>query len=132
VLLDERTARSVHLPPSIHAVSNAPHDWLFPRVSVTMHHAGAGTVAAALRAGAPMLAAPIAVDQFFWSRRVEALGVGRVLRRRSFSARAVAEALVETARDRRLRQRAGQIRQALAAEDGTSRAVELMRQAINF
>ena len=130
VLLDEQTASSVHLPPSIYAVSSAPHEWLFPRVSVTVHHAGAGTVAAALRAGAPMLAAPIAVDQFFWSRRVEALGVGRVLRRRSFSARAVAEALVETARDRRLRQRAGQMQQALAAEDGLGRAVELIHQAV--
>ncbi len=132
VLLDEQTASSVHLPPSIYAISNVPHEWLFPRVSVTVHHAGAGTVAAALRAGAPMLAAPIAVDQFFWSRRVEALGVGRVLRRRSFSARAVAEALVETARDRRLRQRAGQMQQALAAEDGLGRAVELIRQTISL
>jgi sterol 3beta-glucosyltransferase len=116
----------MRLPASICAVSHAPHQWLFPRVSVAVHHAGAGTVAAALRAGTPMALAPIAVDQFFWSRRVEALGVGRALRRRPISARALAEALVETAHDRVMRQRARQMQQILSAEDGLGRAVEFI------
>ncbi len=126
VLMDARTAQSIRLPASIYALSNAPHAWLFPRVSVVAHHGGAGTVAAALRAGAPMVVAPIAVDQFFWSRRVEALGIGRALRRRPVSARALAQALVETARDNQARQRARLIQQALADEDGAGQAVALI------
>ncbi|MFC4879206.1 glycosyltransferase [Microbulbifer halophilus] len=35
------------------AIDAAPHDWLFPRVALAVHHGGAGTTAAALRAGIP-------------------------------------------------------------------------------
>lgn len=126
VLMDEQTASSVRLPASIYAVSNAPHEWLFPRVSVTVHHAGAGTVAAALRAGAPMVVAPIAVDQFFWSRRVEALGVGRALWRRPLSAVQLAEALTQVSGDNKIRRRAQELRQALACEDSFGRAIDLL------
>lgn len=129
VLMDAQTAQSVRRPASICAVSHAPHAWLFPRVSVAVHHAGAGTVAAALRAGAPMALAPIAVDQFFWSRRMEALGVGRALSGRPISARALAEALVQTARDNQARERARHMQQMLMAEDGLSRAVALIQRA---
>merc|ERR1719476_783174 len=34
-------------------VAKAPHEWLFPRVSLTVHHGGAGTMNAALRSGVP-------------------------------------------------------------------------------
>src|SRR5439155_25864439 len=33
--------------------SDTPHDWLFPRMAAVVHHGGAGTTAAALRAGVP-------------------------------------------------------------------------------
>lgn len=52
------------------------HDWLFPHVAAVIHHGGAVTTGAALRAGAPSLIAPIAVDQFFWAQRIQELGVG--------------------------------------------------------
>jgi len=32
-------------------IGEAPHDWLFPEMSAVVHHAGAGTTAAGLRAG---------------------------------------------------------------------------------
>lgn len=58
------------------SIGDVPHQWLFPRVSVAVHHAGAGTTAAALRAGIPSVAVPIFTDQPFWARRVYALGAG--------------------------------------------------------
>jgi len=42
----------------------APHHLLFPRVAAVVHHGGAGTTAAALRAGVPQVVLPIALDQF--------------------------------------------------------------------
>ena len=128
VLADEETARAAHLPPSIYATAGVSHEWLFPRVSVVVHHAGAGTVAAALRTGVPMITAPIAVDQFFWSKRVERLGVGRLLRARGHSAtNELAELMSEMIRDPRARDQAQEIQQWLAAEDGLGRAVEMIR-----
>lgn len=54
----------------------APHDWLLPRCVAVVHHGGAGTTAAGLRAGIPNIVVPHAVDQPFWGQRVAALGAG--------------------------------------------------------
>jgi sterol 3beta-glucosyltransferase len=41
-----------------------------------VHHGGAGTTAAGLRAGAPSIIIPSGNDQFAWGHRVYELGVG--------------------------------------------------------
>lgn len=37
----------------VFVTSSVPHTWLFPRVAAVIHHGGAGTTAAGLRAGVP-------------------------------------------------------------------------------
>ena len=58
------------------AIDDVPHAWLFPKMAAVVHHAGAGTTAAGLRAGVPSVPVPFAHDQPFWARRVFELGVG--------------------------------------------------------
>ena len=53
-----------------------PHDALFPRLAGVVHHGGAGTTAAGLRAGVPSACAPAVFDQHYHGRRLAALGVG--------------------------------------------------------
>lgn len=67
-----------------YVVTEVPHDWLFPRVKAAIHHGGAGTTGAALRAGAPQLVVPAFFDQYHWSVRVTELGVGARLVPREF------------------------------------------------
>lgn len=87
------------LPDSVRPISFAPFDWLFPRCSVSVHHAGAGTAHLAARAGIPSVTVPIAMDQPFWAERMSAVGVGaRPLDRRRVTASAVRAALDEVAR----------------------------------
>lgn len=62
------------LPDQVYALDYAPHSWLFPRVAASVHHAGAGTTAAALRAGIPSVPVPHSGDQPFWARRAHKLG----------------------------------------------------------
>jgi sterol 3beta-glucosyltransferase len=57
-------------------LESAPHSWLFPRMAAVVHHGGAGTTAAGLRAGVPSIIIPSGTDQFAWGRRVYELGVG--------------------------------------------------------
>ncbi|ESV60946.1 family 28 glycosyl transferase [Mycobacteroides abscessus MAB_091912_2446] len=47
-------------------VTEVPHRWLFPHVAAVVHHCGAGTTAAGLRAGVPTVAVPGLGDQPFW------------------------------------------------------------------
>ncbi len=63
-------------PENILYLDAAPHSWLFPRCKLVIHHGGAGTTAAGLRAGIPNIIVPHAVDQPFWGRRVRAIGAG--------------------------------------------------------
>src|SRR6266498_1137712 len=58
-------------PPSIYPLKSVPHDWLFPQVDAVIHHGGAGTTAAGLRAGVPAIIKPFFGDQFFWGDRIE-------------------------------------------------------------
>lgn len=64
------------LPDTIFMLTSAPHSWLFPRMAAVVHHGGAGTTAAGLRAGVPNIVIPHSNDQFAWARRVHELGAG--------------------------------------------------------
>jgi sterol 3beta-glucosyltransferase len=64
------------LPKSVLRLEEAPHNWLLPRAAAIVHHGGAGTTAAALRAGIVAVTVPFFGDQAFWGQRVEALGAG--------------------------------------------------------
>jgi sterol 3beta-glucosyltransferase len=45
-------------PDSCYVVKSIPHDWLFPNIDAALHHGGAGTTGATLRAGIPTLIKP--------------------------------------------------------------------------
>ena len=63
-------------PPNILRVGYVPHDWLFQRASCVVHHGGAGTTAAALRAGVPSVIVWHMLDQSYWGAVLSTLGVG--------------------------------------------------------
>jgi len=75
------TQAEVPLPDYILSVKSAPHDWLFPQIDAAVHHGGAGTTGASLRAGLVTVIKPYFGDQYFWGNRVEDLGVGLSIRK---------------------------------------------------
>ena len=101
-----------------------PFDWLFPRVAAVVHHGGAGTTAASLRAGLPTIVVPFFLDQFYWGRRVFELGVGpRPIPRKRLEAETLAAALRLATGDAGMRERAAALSRRIRAEDGVARAV---------
>lgn len=56
------------------------HDALLPRCRGAVHHGGAGTTYATLRAGIPTLICAVFGDQPFWGSRLEKLGIGTTFR----------------------------------------------------
>jgi len=113
----------------IFVLQQAPHDWLFPRMSAIVHHGGAGTTAEALRAGKPSVIVPFIVDQLFWGRRVEALGAGTApIPAKKLTAKRLAAAIERAAGDPAMRERAERIGRELCAEHGLDRAVEFIQE----
>ncbi|MBL8876710.1 MAG: glycosyltransferase family 1 protein [Phycisphaerae bacterium] len=52
----------------------APHSLLMPRAAASVHHAGAGSAAQALRSGRPSVSVPFVNDEFDIAHRMQQLG----------------------------------------------------------
>jgi sterol 3beta-glucosyltransferase len=112
------------LPDTVIRIDEAPHDWLFPRVSAVVHHGGAGTTAAGLRVGRPTVVCPFIGDQPFWGSRVQALGVGsEPIPQKNLTAEKLAAAIRLVTADLRMRREAEALGERLRLEDGVANAV---------
>lgn len=104
-------------------VDEVPHEWLFPRVAAVVHHAGAGTTAATLRAGVPSV--PISFtangDQTFWARRLVRLGAApTAFGARRLRADRLADAITAAITAPGHRRAAEDIAGRIAGEDGAA------------
>jgi len=112
------------LPSNFFIVGETSHSWLFPRMSMVIHHGGAGTSHAAAHAGVPSIVIPFAGDQFFWAHRLGSAGVAPAyVEHRKIDAAALARAISFAERDD-VRARAKELGALMAQEDGVRNAVE--------
>lgn len=118
------------LPPEVFALDEAPHDWLFPQMAAVVHHGGAGTTGAGLRAGVPTVICPFFGDQPFWGRRVATLGAGPApIPQKRLTAEALAGAIGAAVSDEGMRACAAALGATIRAEDGVGRAVAVLAQS---
>jgi len=119
------------LPESVFLLDYAPHSWLFPQMAGVVHHGGAGTTAAALRAGVPSMIVAHMGDQPYWGQRVFDLGVGAApLRRHTLTAEKLAQGITTLVTDRQMRQEAAQLGEHLQAETGVANAVAAVKSIV--
>lgn len=103
-------------------VDDVPHALLFPRTAAVVHHCGAGTTAAGVRAGVPAVPVPIQFDEGFWAGRLVALGVApAAVPLRRLTAESLAAAVTRAVREPRFAERARLLGARVRAEDGTAR-----------
>lgn len=111
------------LPPQVFVVGPTPHEALFPRCALVIHHGGSGTTHSACRAGVPSLVMPFAADQFFWADRLQQLGVApAALSPKRLDAARLASAIAVAERAD-TRSRANSLGRAMTVEDGVANAV---------
>ncbi|HEX4066117.1 MAG TPA: glycosyltransferase [Acidobacteriaceae bacterium] len=104
-------------------IRHAPHDYLFPRVAAAVHHGGAGTTAAAVRAGIPSVLVPFYGDQPFWARCLARQAVAPpAVERKSLTPVGLASAIAQTQQPAMV-QRAAALGRAIRAEDGIAEAL---------
>ena len=112
-------------------LESAPHSWLFPRTAAVVHHGGAGSTAAGLRAGVPSVVVPFMADQPFWGGRVHRLGAGtKPIPRAGLTAARLESAVRRAVTDPAIRQRAAALGRLLRTEDGVGTAVGLFQDHI--
>ncbi|KAL4609748.1 hypothetical protein ACB092_08G003800 [Castanea dentata] len=108
----------------VQLLDNCPHDWLFPRCIAVVHHGGAGTTAAGLKAACPTAVVPFFGDQPFWGERVHARGVGPApIPIDEFSREKLVDA-INFMLDPEVKKRALEVADAMKNEDGVTGAVK--------
>ena len=113
--------------PDMLVAEGFSHARALPRVAAAVHHGGAGTVATSLMAGVPTVVVPFFADQFFWGRRVAALGAGpEPLPMARLDAPGLAGRLRDVLASPSMRERAAGLGARLRAEDGVAAAVALI------
>ncbi|KAI8368694.1 hypothetical protein BD560DRAFT_398455 [Blakeslea trispora] len=117
-------------PGTIYQIDSVPHDWLFPQIQGVVHHGGAGTTAAGLRAGLPTVIKPFFGDQRFWSQRVEELQVGVCLTK--LKEGPLTEALKTITQNEAMVIKARKLGEAIQKENGPRNAVENMYRELEF
>ncbi|WP_371601146.1 glycosyltransferase [Streptomyces sp. NBC_00564] len=102
-------------------VDEVPHSVLFPQMAAVVHHGGAGTTAAGLRAGVPAVPVPIQFDEGFWAARLVSLGVApRAVPLRGLTSYRLEAALVRATTEPSYRRRAQSLAAGIGTEDGVS------------
>jgi sterol 3beta-glucosyltransferase len=107
----------------LHVLGTADHDALFPACKAAVHHGGAGTTRASLRAGLPTWICSVFADQPFWGSRCRELGVGGCFPFPKPDEHRLATALAELDRVE-VRERAARLGERLRAGDGLARAAD--------
>ncbi len=118
------------LPEDIFMLESAPHSWLFPRMACVVHHGGAGTTAAGLRAGVPGVIIPFGNDQFAWGRRVSELGVGTSIPRKKLTADNLSQA-ISFALKPEIQNAAKDLGTRIQSENGVETAVKIIRESLD-
>jgi len=129
---DEDIKSSIHesFPDYIYSIDKIPHDWLFPRVAAVVHHGGAGTTAASLRAGKPTIIKAYFGDQMFWSERLNELGVGIAVKKLTVTK--LSNAISRAVRDTTMREKATLLGRIISEENGVAVAVQCIYRDLDF
>lgn len=113
-------------------VRRTPHRLVFPRCAAVVHHAGAGTTHATLRAGAPSIPVPHVSDQFQWADELERLGAAaKQLRRTKLSASALAGRIATVIGNDAMKAAAMAMRDRMKNDDGPSTAAGLIEKVVS-
>jgi sterol 3beta-glucosyltransferase len=114
---------------NVFEIESCPHDWLFPQCAAVVHHGGAGTLAAGIRAGRPTIVCATQGDQPFHGSIAQAQGVGLYLGMvgsPKLTPEKVAAAITEAATDPAISAAAEAMGEQVRAEDGVATAISFI------
>lgn len=118
------------VPGTIEVHSWVPQLAVLKKADAFITHAGAGGSQEGLATGTPMVAVPLAVDQFGNADMLVQLGVARRLSMEEVTAGALREAVTALVADPEVARRSAEISQDMSKEGGTSQAADIIEAAL--
>ena len=121
---------------NVFEIDACPHEWLFPQCAAVVHHGGAGTIAAGIRAGVPSIVCAIQGDQPFYGSLVRRAGVGKYLGMigsKALTADALAEGITAVITSQSVINEARKMRSKVQQEDGVMNAIDFIdKMAVSY
>lgn len=121
---------------NVFEIESCPHDWLFPQCAAVVHHGGAGTLAAGIRAGCPTVVCATQGDQPFHGSLVQANGIGRYLGMvgsSKLTAESIATGITQVMTDQSIIATAQALGERVQSEDGVANAINFIdKMAASF
>ncbi len=112
-------------------IDYVPHDQLFRNARCVIHHGGAGTSAAATRAGVPSIVVAHGADQYYWAQCLQRLGVApKPLRLAEVTVSRLKERLEAVEANPKMARNARQVASVMATEDGLQVAVAALEDLV--
>lgn len=116
----------------IFVMKSAPHSDIFRHVSAVIHHGGAGTIAACVHAGKPMVICPFTADQPFWAKQMKKLGLAcGPLPEKAMSAKTLADHIQKITHNSCYTEKASRLASCVAQENGIAQAVQVIHTLLN-
>lgn len=113
-------------------IESIPHSWLFPQTKGIIHHGGAGTTAAVLKAGKPMIICPFSGDQPFWGRRMHEIGVAtKPLKEKDMSMEAFCDRILELVSNNLFSENAAKLSRKIEQENGITDTVKFIEDILS-
>ena len=107
------------LDDDIFMIDSVPHDWLFPKMSALVHHCGAGTTSAGLKAGIPSIPVPFFADQPFWAYKMYHEGLAsKPIMRKDLNSDNLSNSITKVIADNNMQKRSKRFGEKLALEKG--------------
>ncbi|GBB83362.1 hypothetical protein RclHR1_01010003 [Rhizophagus clarus] len=109
-------------------VKHVPHSWLFPQVSCVVHHGGAGTTHAVVRAGVPSIVIPHFADQPWWASILYHLGIApnTGIQASAVTANKIATALLVVLSSKEIQEKADEIGSKIKKEQKRSPVLNIV------
>lgn len=126
---DEGKELYVWAEENVFEIDSCPHDWLFPQCAAVVHHGGAGTLAAGIRAGCPTIVCAMQGDQPFHGSLVQSQGLGiymGMVGSPKLTAESVAKGIEKVTTDQNIITFAQAIGKQVKAEDGLANAISFI------
>lgn len=119
------------LPDYVFKIDYAPYDWLFPQMSLVIHHGGSGTTAFGLRSGRPSCVVSFVFDQHYWGERIAGLGAGpKPIRYKELTVERLQAAIRLGIGDSRTQQKAAELGQKIRMENGVENALSIFEKIL--
>ncbi|GAA5060964.1 glycosyltransferase [Nocardia callitridis] len=115
----------------VRVVGAVDHDRIFPRCRAVVHHGGAGTTAAALRAGVPSLVCWVGSDQPYWGARCVRYGVGETTRLPGIDADILTEKLATILSSEYTRRARALAEGLISPEQAVRRCADLIERSVH-